>query len=391
MATQTINYLHQIDQSDQIDKQVAEHTIVDRGSQLNGSSQLVTNSIIGSSRWAEKARRLVAAHSAQDNTVIFEVQPGTVKHFLASLIHQCSRYSEGPFVSVTLGSTTDETARTVLFGRVRMRVDALPASHCPGSEFPASKFTASEIPGSEKGLIELAAGGTLYIDGLLDTSHSLIGDVARFIENAGLNCNGAGSVRILFGITTHYSRCQPRTPIDLRSQYMNGDRIQIPPLRERQDDIEVLAAHFVKQCCEQSRKELRAISQNAVGALINYDWPRNVAELVSVVNQLVRQSNPPSLDLALLPAYMQRPGNGTNTIAAVDLDLDEEVKQFEINLICAALRQSRGLQNKAAQLLRIRPTTLFMKIKRYGIDVADFRQRAERSAASCLRAFEEPD
>ena len=352
MATQTIYYLHQIDQNDE---PVDELKIVDKG------SRLISDSLIGPSRWAENARRLVAAHAAHDNTVIFEGEPGTGKQFLARLIHQCSRYSEGPFVSVAIGSTSDEAGRAALFGRTRMRFNDLPGS---------------EIPGCDKGLIELAVGGTLYIDGLLDTSPSLIGDVGRFIEDAGLNRKGDRSVRILFGSTTHSNGCQWRTSISPRSQGISGERIQIPPLRERRDDIEALAAHFVKQRCEQSHKELRTISQNAVGALRNYDWPRNVAELRSVVNHLVRQSRPPSLDVALLPAYMQGPSDAKNTLPAVELDLDEEVRQFEINLICAALRQSRGLQNKAAQLLRIRPTTLFMKIKRYGIDVADFRQQA---------------
>jgi len=347
MATQTINYLRQIDQ---IDEPVAEHKIVDR------ASQLVRDSLIGPGRWAEKARRLVAAHAAHDNTVIVEGEAGTGKHFLARLIHQCSHYSEGPFVSVALGSTTDEAARAVLFGRTRMQVD--------------------DLPGSEKGLIEQAVGGTLYIDGLMDASPRLTGDIARFIEYARFNRKGDRSLRILFGSTTHSTGCHWRSSISPKSEGLSCEKIQIPPLRERPDDIEALAAHFIKQSCEQMRKELRVLAPQAVAALRNYDWPRNVAELKSVANHLVGQSRPLSLDVALLPAYMQGPGDAKNTLAAFELDLDEEVKQFEINLICAALRQSRGLQNKAAQLLRVRPTTLFMKIKRYGIEVADFRPPA---------------
>lgn len=354
MATHTMNYHLQ---SNQVDEPVSEHKIVD------GASQLLTDSIIGPSIWAEKARRLIAAHATHDNTVILEGEPGTGKHFLARLIHQFSCYSQGPFVSVALGSTTDEVARTVLLGQTRIGFDGL--------------------RGGEKGLFELAAGGTIYIEGFLDTSPSLTGDVARFIEDAGLNRERGSSVRILVGSTIHSRGSQGRTLLSRRS----FEKIQIPPLRERPDDIEALAAYFVKQRCEELRKELRVISKDAVDALRNYDWPRNVAELKSVVNHLVRQSRPPSLDVALLPSYLQWPGKSGTPLAAFELDLDEEVKQFEINLICAALRQSRGLQNKAAQLLRIRPTTLFMKIKRYGIDVADFRPPSPRSTAGCFRAL----
>lgn len=347
MATQTINYLHQIDQ---IDDSVVEHKIVDR------ASHLLIDSLIGSSRWAEKARRLVAAHAAHDNPVIFEGEPGTGKQFLARLIHQCSRYSEGPFVSVALGSSTGEVARAVLFGRTRLQVD--------------------DLRGNEKGLIELAVGGTLYIDGLMDTSPRLTGDIARFIDYARFNRDVDGSLRILFGSTTHSTGCHWRPSNSPKSEGVSCEKIQIPPLRERPEDIEALAATFIKQSCEQMRKELRVLAPQAVAALRNYDWPRNVAELKSVVNHLVRQSRPPSLDATLLPDYMQIPDDAKNISAVCEVDLDEEVKQFEMNLICAALRQSRGLQSRAAQLLRIRPTTLFMKIKRYGIEVADFRQQS---------------
>src|SRR5712692_9346934 len=173
MATQTINYLHQIDQ---IDESVAEDRIGER------VPQLIRDNLIGYSRWAAEARRLVAAHAAHDDTVIFEGEPGTGKHFLARLIHQCSRYSEGPFVSVALGSSTNEVTRAVLFGRERMRFD--------------------DLPGGEQGLIELAVAGTLYIDGLLDASPRLTGDVARVIEDAFLNRKGDGPVRVFFGSTT---------------------------------------------------------------------------------------------------------------------------------------------------------------------------------------------
>src|SRR4030095_5027403 len=110
MATQTVNYLPQIEKIDNSD---AEQKAVDK------SSQLVRDRIIGHSRWAEKARRLVVAHGAHDNTVIFEGESGTGKQFLARLVHQCSRYSEGPFASVSLGSTSEDAARAVLFGRTR--------------------------------------------------------------------------------------------------------------------------------------------------------------------------------------------------------------------------------------------------------------------------------
>jgi two-component system response regulator AtoC len=322
---------------------------VDTG--VAGASELVNESLIGASRWAESARRLVSEHAAYGKTVIFEGEPGTGRRFLASLIHRYSARREGPFITVGLGLATDELARRVLFGDAQTPFD--------------------DNARSEKGLVELAAGGTLYIEGLLDNSPGWIGDVARFIEGAGVNGDRDGSVRILLGSTIQSSRW--RASISAGTSELSCERIQIPPLRERRDDIEALARHFIKQRCGQMGKEERDISPDVAVVLSSYDWPRNVAELRTVVNHLVRQSRPPSIDVSLLPAYIMGSGEAKNILAATGLDMDKEVKQFEMDLICSALRQSRGFQNKAAQLLGIRPTTLFMKIKRYGIEVADYK------------------
>jgi two-component system response regulator AtoC len=134
-----------------------------------------------------------------------------------------------------------------------------------------------------------------------------------------------------------------------------------------------LAEHFIRERCSQMGKELREISPEAMKVLRRYDWPQNVKELRTLANQLVKQLTPPSIDVSLLPAYLSGMCGERRLLPASGLDLDNEVKRVEVDLICAALRQSHGLQNKAAQLLRIKPTTLFMKIRRHGIDVGAFR------------------
>lgn len=315
-------------------------------------SQLAEEGLIGGSKWTETARMLVAVHAAHDNAVILEGERGVGKKLLARLIHRFSSRYEGPFVSLTLGSISDEVARAVLFGSARER------SVCVAS--------------GDKGLAELAQGGTLYIDGLSDISPSLTDDIAQLAEN-NINYEGETPVRVLLGRVVQSGFCRSTATDNAASTGLNYERIQIPPLRERPDDIETLALHFIKEHCEQTGKELRTISPDAMKALRTYDWPRNVTELRTLVNQLVKQLSPPSIDVALLPAYLAGPYGAQGLLPASGLDLDNEVKHFEVDLICAALRQTRGLQNKAAQLLRIKPTTLFMKIRRHGINVNAFR------------------
>lgn len=316
-------------------------------------SQLIGQSLIGVSRWTQTARMLVAVHAAHDNAVILEGQRGTGKKLLARLIHRFSARHEGPFVSMALGSTSDEVARAVLFGAPRERSDG--------------------VATREKGLAELAQGGTLYIDGLSDLSPSLTGEIGRLAERRRIDVEGERPVRILLGRVVQAGFGRSTATVNAASTGLEYERIQIPPLRSRPDDIEALAVHFIRERCEQAGKELRKISPEAMKALRAYDWPRNVTELRALVNQLVKQLTPPSIDVALLPAYLSGSSGANSLLPASGLDLDNEVKRVEVDLICAALRQSRGLQNKAAQLLRIKPTTLFMKIRRHGINVGAFR------------------
>jgi len=295
---------------------------------------------------------LVAMHAGHDQTIILEGERGTGKKLLARLIHRLSSRHDGPFVALELGSTTEEVARAVLFGQ---------AGGGSGSV------------ASEKGLAELAQGGTLYIDGLSEISSALLDDIVKLAERPRFGDEAEKQVRILLGWGNQFGLCRSGEAADARRAGLDYDRIQVPPLRERPDDIEAIAEHFVKERCRQMGKEFRKISPDAMKALREFDWPRNVRELRTVVNQLVKQLAPPSIDVSLLPAYLAGPNGRKALLPDSGLDLDNEVKRVEVDLICAALKQSRGLQNKAAQLLRIKPTTLFMKIRRHGIDVAAFR------------------
>lgn len=319
---------------------------------IDYASELVGGNLIGMSRWTQTARMLIGIHAAHDGTVILEGERGTGKKLLARLIHRFSSRHEGPFVSLSLVSTSEEVARSVLLGAPRELADGI-SMH-------------------DEGLAELAEGGTLYIDGFSHLSSSLLGEIIGLAEPRRDRDAGKG-VRILLGQVVQTGSDRMSATVDDLSVGLDYERIQIPPLRERLEDIEALTVHFIRERCEQTGKELRHVTPEAMKALRAYDWPCNVTELRTLVNQLVRQLSPPLIDVALLPAYLAGPHGANRLLPDSGLDLDNEVRRVEVDLICAALRQSRGLQNKAAQLLRIKPTTLFMKIRRHGIDVAAFR------------------
>ena len=315
------------------------------------ASRLIREKLIGASGWTEKARALVSAHAAHNDPVVLEGEPGTGKKSLAELVHRCSPDRKGPFVSLKFDSALYEVARRALLGPV----------HAIGNGV------------REKGLIELANGGTLYVEEISDMSSGLIDDVLRFIELRRRDDDSNLDVRFLFGYVTHSGRDRSRRPMSAGSDFFGWEKIEIPPLRERPDDIEPLTTHFIRRACEGTGKEPRTISPDVLDLLKAYDWPRNVAELRALVNLLVRQSGPPSIDVLHLPAYMLGPREARGLFPVSGLDLAGELRRYETDLICAALKQSRGRQRKAAQLLRILPTTLFEKLKRYGIDVGSFK------------------
>jgi len=316
------------------------------------SSPLVDDTLIGISRWADTARMLLRIHAAHDNAIILEGEPGTGKQLFARLIHRSSARRDGPFVVLSLHSTGDDVARDALFG---------------------SRIASKGVREEDKGLAELAQGGTLYIDGLSEVSHDLIGDIVQIADRRSPLDEAETPVRVMLGFSIQPGSYGPRSASAEASRGLDYERIRIPPLRERPDDIELLAQYFLQELCQQFGKEPRSISADAMTALRAYDWPRNVSELRALMRQLVKHSIPPSIDVPLLPAYMA--GSVENaSLPAAGLDLEDEVRRVEVDLIRAALRQSHGYQNKAAQLLHLKPTTLFMKIRRYGIDVEVFRR-----------------
>jgi DNA-binding NtrC family response regulator len=339
MATDALNYSH------------PTGDVVVTSPALHATSRVIRERLIGASGWTEKARALVSACAAHNNPVVLEGEAGTGKRSLAELVHRCSPHRNGPFVSLKFDSAIYEVARSALLG-------------------PAREIASDA---RKKGLIQLANGGTLYVEGDLDMSSGLIDDMLRFIELGRTDDDGAFDVRFLFGYVTDSGRHQSRRLIRAGSNISGWEKIEIPPLRERPDDIEPLTNHFIRRACEGTGKEPRTISPDALDLLKAYDWPRNVAELRRVVNLLVRQSSPPSIGVSLLPAYMLGPREVKGLVPFSGLDLAREVRRYETDLICAALKQSRGRQRKAAQLLKITPTTLFEKLKRHGIDVRSFK------------------
>jgi DNA-binding NtrC family response regulator len=315
--------------------------------------------LIGASRWAAQARAQVIAHASHDNTVVLEGESGTGKEFLARLIHKCSVRCDGPFVTISFESVSDESVEAALFGSVRI---------LPGG--------ARHI---HRGLVESAEGGVIYIADVSELSFSTRAKVLRLVQQREFQRVGESSilksdVRVMTGLPSSTGARAVKDWVLVRNDLAVRDTVFIPSLRERPDDVEPLAKHFVRQLCEETGKELRSFAPEVLEVLSKYCWPGNVAELKNVVEHLVYQSGPPVLTASLLPGGMMNGlESGNHALPATGIDLANEVQRYEKSLICAALKRCMGVQSRAANMLGLKPTTLNMKLKSYGIDVETFK------------------
>ena len=315
--------------------------------------------LAGQSLWARWARAAVVVHAANDQALTIEGEPGTGKEFVARVIHELSARREGPFVSVTCDSIAVESLAEALFGSMR--------------RLPSGRLRV------RRGLIERAAGGTLYLAGASTLPPLLKMELARLIEHQEFRRPGDGlletaDVRLIFGDT----QCAPTPGEDERLAWRARNTVgnfSIPSLRNRKEDIRPLSRLFIKETCELLGKEPRELMPETLALLRRHHWPGNVGELKQVIESMLQQSEPPRLDPSLLPDYLTRPATmlGEQTLPDNGFSLHDEMKQIERGLLCAALKQSHGLQRRAAELLGLKPTTLNAKLKEAGIDAASFQ------------------
>lgn len=322
-------------------------------------TQVIKERLIGVSRWVTEARTAIAAHAAHDSPVVIEGQVGTGKEFVARLIHECSARRHGPFITFCCDSISEESIEAALFGWIRL----LPS----GSNR------------TQRGLVEAARGGTLYVSGVANLTSSLRVQLARLIQHQEFRRLGdqrleVADVRVLLGSAPSPSAERKDSWVLDTAAIGVGEILSIPPLRRRKADIEPLSRHFIKETCRQWGKELREITPETVTLLRRYEWPGNIGELKKVIEAMVHRSGPPAIDPSLLPASLaQLTTTEREALPGTGISLNEEVERFERALLCAALKQCGGVQARAARLLGLKLTTLNTKIIRYGIDVRVFK------------------
>ena len=319
------------------------------------SKQYGLGRIVGKSEPMRKVFDLVRLAGPSRSTILVEGESGTGKELVARAIHTHSPRSGAPFVTVNSGSMPTDLLESNLFGHVR------------------GAFTGAVA--NKKGLFEAAEGGSIFFDEIGTISLETQAKLLRLIQEKEFLRVGSvetqkADVRIIAA-----------TNVDLKKMVSEGRfrddlyyrlcviTISIPPLRDRREDIPLLAEHFLRLYASENDKMITGIAPDAMRALLDHDWPGNVRELENALERAVVLCPGGAIRLELLPENVLSPDR---TDVAVRLPENgstykELVEEYERRLVRTALRRTGGVQKRAADLLRVKPTTLHEIIKRLEI------------------------
>jgi len=317
--------------------------------------------IIGKSQAMQNVFELVKAAAPTRSTILLQGESGTGKELVARAIHLNSNRAEAPFITVNSGSLPPDLLESHLFGHVK------------------GAFTGAVA--LKKGLFEAADTGTIFFDEVSSISLETQAKLLRVMqEKEFMRLGGTQTikvdVRILAATNTDIEEliAQKLFRKDLFYR-LNVIKIEIPPLRQRKEDIPQLVKHFVEICARENRKEIEGVSEDVFEILDAHDWPGNVRELENLVERAIVLSRSKVITRASLPPFLLR-GRAVEdeTLIASEesLDLRDRTQAFQKKIILAALKKTKGVQNKAAKLLGVKPTTLNEMIKRLRIDTSGF-------------------
>ncbi|HOQ46628.1 MAG TPA: sigma-54 dependent transcriptional regulator [Bryobacteraceae bacterium] len=281
------------------------------------------------------------------STVLLRGESGTGKGLLARAIHNASNRASRPFVSVSCAALAETLLESELFG------------HEKGS-FTGAVETA-------RGKFEIADGGTIFLDEIGDISPKLQTDLLRVLEDKRFYRVGGAQeivvdVRVIAATNTDLKKAVQEGKFRDDLYYrLNVIDIVIPPLRERREDIPLLARHFADRRSHELGKEILGISDAAMKVLLDYDWPGNVRELENAIERAIVTCSGSELgekDFAFLKRDDRTPW---------PLPAGMTLEEMEKQAIAAALERHRGNIKETAAALGIDRSTLYDKIKRYGI------------------------
>ncbi|MBE3581466.1 MAG: sigma 54-interacting transcriptional regulator [Thermoanaerobacteraceae bacterium] len=308
--------------------------------------------LVGKSTAMQEVYRLIEKVAPTDATVLIRGESGTGKELVARAIHYRSLRSEAPFVSINCAALPENLLESELFGHAR------------------GAFTGAVA--AKKGLFEEAHEGTLFLDEIGDISLSLQAKLLRVLQEGEFIRIGETrprrvDVRIIAATNRDLEGAIKEGSFRPELFYrLNVITLWLPPLRERRDDIPLLARHFLEQACQRLGKDIKGFTAEAMDALIRADWPGNVRELENVIERAVILCEGNRIELTDLPRDLRnRAANAAGWAYTQGMTFREAVEAYEVQLLIKALEESKWVQARAAEILGLKRSTLNEMLKRY--------------------------
>lgn len=298
--------------------------------------------MIGASKNMHDVYQLIQKISDIRCNVIIQGESGTGKELAARAVHFESQFSETPFVIIDCGSLTDTLLESELFG------------HEKGAFTGAQKM--------KQGLLEIATGGTVFLDEIGNISDAMQTKLMRVIQEKQITRVGGVTpinIDVRFIVASNKDLERMAVANEFRHDLyhrLNVVKLTMPPLREHRDDIPLLIQHFIELYAKNFQRNVKGFDSDAMKKLVAYDWPGNVRELQNLIERSIALADGPIMKLEEITSL-----RSTDTI---DSDLPS-LEELEKRYILKLLRRFNDSRDKTAATLEINKSTLWRKLQHY--------------------------
>jgi len=342
--------------SKELEQKTITPTVAKKSNRSSGTSSL-PDYISGNSDQSKRVRQLIELVAPTDMTVVILGESGTGKEVAARMIHQDSKRKDALFVTVDCGALPQEIAGSELFGHVK------------------GAFTGAFA--DKKGQFEIANGGTLFLDEIGNLSYENQIKLLRVLQERTIRRLGSEKdqpidVRIIAATNEDLKSAMERG--DFREDIyhrLNEFKIELPSLRDSEDDIETFSEFFLQKANMELDKHVTSINKEVLTHLKNYSWPGNIRELRNVVRRSVLLSTTDSIELKVLPSEIIHPEQKKTDLdlppVSDTFDLKTIIEATELRTIQKALEKTAFNKSRTAALLGIDRKTLYNKMDAYGI------------------------
>ena len=320
------------------------------------------SNIIGRSESMLAVFKMIETIARTNSTILLTGESGTGKGLVAQAVHYHSLRRDKPMVSLNCGAMPEALLESEMFGHMR------------------GAFTGADA--NKKGLLEAAEKGTVFLDEIGEMSPVMQVKLLRVLQERRFRRVGgldevSADIRVIAATNADLTRAvaEGRFREDLFYR-INVIPIALPPLRERREDIPLLAEHFLLKYAEQMEKSISTIAHPAMDLLTKHEWPGNIRELENVIERAVALEPSPSIQPESLPPVVRSgaavkavPATGlrSETLPEGGLDLEARVQEIERGYIAQALERENGVQVKAAELLGMSFRSFRYYVKKYNL------------------------